>query len=85
MFGARDRPSHGYVAQTMNDDYEPPDLDDMDFAPAEHTVECLARLTVEEAHDLLWLLQTMVLQDGQVSAEADRLAREIAAGIPSEN
>ncbi|MFC9914701.1 DUF6417 family protein [Streptomyces sp. NPDC127197] len=48
-------------------------------------MERLALLTLEEAHDLLQLLQTVAQQDGPVSPEADRLAREIAARIPSEN
>ncbi|MGP4083862.1 DUF6417 family protein [Streptomyces sp. KR55] len=67
------------------DDYEYVDLDDIDIPPAAHTVERLALLTLEEAHDLLRLLQTVAQQDGPVSPEADRLAREIAARIPSEN
>ncbi|WP_409467313.1 DUF6417 family protein [Streptomyces sp. HC307] len=67
------------------DDYEHIDLDDIDFPPGEHTVERLALLTLEEAHDLLQLLQAVAQQDGPVSPEADRLAREIAARIPSEN
>ncbi|MFD5574413.1 DUF6417 family protein [Streptomyces cadmiisoli] len=69
----------------MNDDYEHDDLDDIDFAPVEHTVERLALLTLEEAHGLLRLLQTVARQDGPVSPEAYQLAREIAARIPSEN
>ncbi|MFI6661220.1 DUF6417 family protein [Streptomyces sp. NPDC050523] len=56
-----------------------------DFAPVEDTVERLALLTLVEAHDLLGLLLTVVQEDGPVSPEAGRLAREIAARIPSEN
>ncbi|WP_331724028.1 DUF6417 family protein [Streptomyces sp. NBC_00005] len=67
------------------DDYDPLDLDKVDFAPLKGTVERLALLTLEEAHDLLRLLLTVAQEDGPVSPEADRLAREIAARIPSEN
>ncbi|MFD5575310.1 DUF6417 family protein [Streptomyces cadmiisoli] len=69
----------------MSDDYEHDELDDIDFAPVEHTVERLALLTLEEAHGLLRLLQAVAQQDGPVSPEADRLVRELAARIPSEN
>ena len=67
------------------DDYEHLDLDEIDFAPVEGTVQRLALLTLEEAHDLLRLLLTVAQEDGPVSPGADRLAREIAARIPSEN
>jgi hypothetical protein len=67
------------------DDYDPLDLDKIDFAPLEGTAERLALLTLEEAHDLLRLLLTVAQEDGPVLPEADRLAREIAARIPSEN
>ncbi|MEU9959823.1 DUF6417 family protein [Streptomyces sp. NPDC050982] len=59
----------------------PPDLDAADFAPGELTAERLALLTLDEARDLLRLLQ----MDGHLSPDADRWAREIAARIPSEN
>jgi len=67
------------------DDYDPLDLDAADFAPGELTAERLALLTLEEAHDLLRLLQATAGEDGPLSPEADRLAREIAARIPSES
>ncbi|KOV70072.1 hypothetical protein ADL00_09900 [Streptomyces sp. AS58] len=69
----------------MSDDYEHDELDDIGFAPVEHTVERLALLTLEEAHGLLRLLRAVARQDGPVSPEADRLVRELAARIPSEN
>ncbi|MEU6807727.1 DUF6417 family protein [Streptomyces sp. NPDC046831] len=61
------------------------DLQAADFAPSEGTGPRLALLTLEEAHDLLRLLTTIAQQDGPLSPEADRLAKEIAARIPSEN
>ncbi|MEU1203529.1 DUF6417 family protein [Streptomyces sp. NPDC005813] len=67
------------------DDDEQLDLDEVDFAPVEETVERLALLTLEEAHDLLSLLLAVAQEGGPISPEADRLAREIAARIPSEN
>ncbi|WP_234312148.1 DUF6417 family protein [Streptomyces griseus] len=51
----------------------------------EQNTERLALLTLEEAHDLLGLLLVIAQEGGPVSPEADRLAREIAARIPSEN
>ncbi|EMF52915.1 DUF6417 family protein [Streptomyces bottropensis] len=36
------------------------------------------------AHDLLTLLLTVAQDDGPALSQADRLAREIAARIPSE-
>ncbi|MFD9463116.1 DUF6417 family protein [Streptomyces sp. NPDC060027] len=67
------------------DDYDHLDLDAIDFAPVDDTTERLALLTLEEAHDLLRLLLT-IAQDGHpLSPQADRLAREIAARVPSEN
>jgi hypothetical protein len=67
------------------DEYAHLDLDDITFAPVEHTTERLALLSLEEAYDLLHLLLAVVRDGGALSAEADRLAREIAARIPSEN
>ncbi|MFH8804917.1 DUF6417 family protein [Streptomyces sp. NPDC017936] len=68
------------------DDCEYLDLDEIEFAPVDHTAERLALLTLEEAHDLLRLLLT-VEQEGKepLSREANRLAKEIAARIPFEN
>ncbi|MFE2579225.1 DUF6417 family protein [Streptomyces sp. NPDC059378] len=64
------------------DDYDPLDGDSTLFAPLADTAQRLAVLTLEEAHDLL----VAVAQDGgSMSVQADRLAREIAARIPSEN
>ncbi|MFJ8197149.1 DUF6417 family protein [Streptomyces sp. NPDC096152] len=61
------------------------DLQAADFAPLQTTGPRLALLTLEEAQDLLRLLVTIAQEAGPVSPEADRLAREIAARIPSEN
>ncbi|MGW0969893.1 DUF6417 family protein [Streptomyces sp. NPDC002516] len=56
---------------------------DLDFAPMDDCAERLALLILQEAHDLLQLLLT-IAQDGHpLSPQADRLAREIAARIPS--
>jgi hypothetical protein len=68
----------------MND-YSHLDPDEVNFAPLEATAERLALLTLAEAHDLLRLLQSVAKEGSPVAAEADRLAREIAARIPSEN
>jgi hypothetical protein len=81
---ARDRAGADCVAPGM-DDYDHLDLDEIDFSPLQGTVERLALLTLEEAHDLLRLLLTVAQEGGPVALEADRLAREIAARIPSEN
>ncbi|MEW2120426.1 DUF6417 family protein [Streptomyces sp. NPDC005474] len=67
------------------DEYADIDLDDIVFAPVEHATERLALLSLEEAHDLLRLLLAVAHDGGELSAEADRLAHEIAARIPSEN
>ncbi|MGW1723415.1 DUF6417 family protein [Streptomyces sp. NPDC002306] len=67
------------------DDYDHLDLDAIIAASAERTSECLALLMREEAHDLLALLAVVAQEDATVSPEADRLAREIAVRIPSEN
>lgn len=66
-------------------DYDSLDLDSVGFAPGEDTAERLALLTLDEAHDLLRLLQMVVQEDGPLSPEADRWAQEIADRIPSEN
>ncbi|MER5951617.1 DUF6417 family protein [Streptomyces sp. NPDC001904] len=54
--------------------------------PAQDAVRRLEVLTLEEAHDLLRLLQ-LVAGEGleELSEEAGWFAREIAARIPSEN
>ncbi|GAA3062298.1 hypothetical protein GCM10010448_52030 [Streptomyces glomeratus] len=80
----RDQPVAGYVAQSM-DDNDPLGLDGLEPAPVEQTMERLALMSREEAHDLLRLLATVAEEGGPLSAEAERLAREIAARIPSEN
>lgn len=67
------------------DGYEHLDLDEVDFAPVEAIVERLALLTLEEGRDLLRLLQAVAAEDGALSPQADRMAREIAALIPSQN
>ncbi|MER6406247.1 DUF6417 family protein [Streptomyces viridosporus] len=54
-------------------------------APMDGTAQRLALLTSEEAHDLLRLLLTVAQEEGPMSPEANRLAKEIAARIPSEN
>ncbi|WP_405562630.1 DUF6417 family protein [Streptomyces phaeochromogenes] len=61
------------------------DLDSVGFAPGELTAERLALLTLDEAHDLLRLLQTVAQEEGPLSPDAGRWAREIAARIPSES
>jgi hypothetical protein len=71
------------------DDYERIDLDGSDLdeilsAPME-TAERLALLTLDEAYDVLGLLGTVSQESEPLSREADRLARAIAARIPSEN
>jgi hypothetical protein len=67
------------------DDYDLFALQALDFAPLRETSQRLALLTLDEAHDLLRLLVTVAQDGGPMSAEADRLAKEIAARIPSEN
>jgi hypothetical protein len=78
------RQEAGYVAQVM-DEYEHIDVDGLEFAPVERTTQSLALLSLEEAHDLLGILVTVAAEGEPMSAGADRLAREIAARIPSEN
>ncbi|MDX5569488.1 DUF6417 family protein [Streptomyces sp. ID05-04B] len=65
------------------DGYDHLDLDEIDFAPVEHDVERLRLLTLDEAYDLLHVLRTVALEGGAAAGEADRLAREIGARIPS--
>lgn len=65
------------------DDYL--DRDETGDAPMDGTAQRLALLTLEEAHDLLRLLLTVAQEEGPMSPEANRLAKEIAARIPSEN
>ncbi|QQM46372.1 DUF6417 family protein [Streptomyces liliifuscus] len=64
------------------DNYDSLDLDAAGFAPGELTAERLALLTLDEAHDLLRLLQATAGEDGPLSPEADRWAQELAARIP---
>jgi hypothetical protein len=66
-----------------DDDYV--DVDEIGFAPVGCTTEHLALLFLEGAHELLRLPVTVAQDGGPMSAEADRLARKIAARIPSEN
>jgi hypothetical protein len=66
------------------DAYDHLDLDEIDFAPVEPTAKRLDLLALEEAHGLLRLLVAVAQDGGPMSREADRLAREIAARIPSE-
>lgn len=67
------------------DNYDHLDLDEIDFAPMDGHAERLALLTLQEAHDLLQLLLAIAEDGHPLSPQADRLAREIAARIPSEN
>ncbi|WP_406357318.1 DUF6417 family protein [Streptomyces sp. NBC_01635] len=67
------------------DDDEHLGPDESEYTPVDHTAQRLALLPLEEAHDLLRLLLTVAQQEGPMSPEADRLAKEIAARIPSEN
>ncbi|MGA5453829.1 DUF6417 family protein [Streptomyces umbrinus] len=65
----------------MDDDFL--DLDSAGFAPGKTTAERLALLTLDEAHDLLRLLQAVAQEDSPLSPDVDRWAREIAGRIPS--
>jgi hypothetical protein len=58
--------------------------DEIDFAPVEHDTKRLRLLTLDEAHDLLRVLRTVVQEGGAAAGEAGRLVREIGARIPSE-
>ncbi|MEU6323657.1 DUF6417 family protein [Streptomyces sp. NPDC047009] len=61
------------------------DLDEIDFAPVGHTTKRLTLLSLEQAHDLLRLLVAVAQAGALMSREAARLARGIAARIPSGN
>ncbi|MEU3038105.1 DUF6417 family protein [Streptomyces griseoaurantiacus] len=65
--------------------YEHIDLGALGFASQPEMADRLALLTLEEARDVLSLLVAVAREGGPWSEEADRLAREIAARIPSEN
>ncbi|MFI1508186.1 DUF6417 family protein [Streptomyces sp. NPDC020597] len=80
----RDLATAADVALVM-DGYEHLDLDEIDFAPMPHDVERLRLLTLEETYELLKVLRTVAEDGGTVAWEADRLARELAARIPSES
>lgn len=67
------------------DGYEHLDLDETDFAPVEYATQRLPLLTPGEAHAVLGVLLAVVGEGGPVASDADRLAREIAARIPSQN
>ncbi|MFD5518720.1 DUF6417 family protein [Streptomyces sp. NPDC127066] len=67
------------------DNYDHLDLGAIDFAPMGDATERLALLTLQEAHELLQLLLAIAQVGHPLSPQADRLAREIAARIPSEN
>jgi len=66
------------------DDYDCLGLGGVDFVPGESAGERLALLSLDEAHDLPRLLQTVAQAEGPVWPEAGRLAWEIAARIRSE-
>ncbi|MGW1271735.1 DUF6417 family protein [Streptomyces sp. NPDC002491] len=83
-FFLRDLAVAADVALVM-DGYEHLDLDEIDFAPMAHGVERLRLLTLEETYELLRVLRTVAEDGGTVAREADRLAREIAARIPSKS
>ncbi|MFB6674451.1 DUF6417 family protein [Streptomyces sp. NPDC056390] len=54
--------------------------------PQDAAARRLAVLTLDEAHDLLHLLQLIAAEGlDELSDEAEWFAREIAARIPSEN
>ncbi|MFD9396817.1 DUF6417 family protein [Streptomyces sp. NPDC060000] len=80
----RDLPTAADVAQ-FRDGYAHLDLDEIAFAPVEHGTERLRLLTLEETHDLLRALRMVAEEGGAVAGEADRLAREIGARVPSED
>jgi hypothetical protein len=67
------------------DDYEHIEFAALDSLSQPQLDERLALLTLEEAHDVLRLLVGVAGEGGALSQEADRLARELAARIPSEN
>ncbi|MGW2937394.1 DUF6417 family protein [Streptomyces sp. NPDC001156] len=61
------------------------DVDEIGFAAVGCSTEGLALLFLEEARELLLRLVAVTQDGGPMSAEADRLARKIAARVPSEN
>ncbi|WP_327188082.1 DUF6417 family protein [Streptomyces sp. NBC_01334] len=67
------------------DGYEHLDLDEIDFAPMEHGTERLRLLTLDEAYELIRVLRTAAEEGGAAAQDADRLAREIGARIPSKS
>ncbi|MFE0489145.1 DUF6417 family protein [Streptomyces griseoaurantiacus] len=67
------------------DDYEHIEITALHSLSQPQMGERLALLTLEEAHDVLHLLVGVAGEGGALSQEADRLARELAARIPSEN
>ncbi|WP_405624908.1 DUF6417 family protein [Streptomyces sp. NBC_00016] len=67
------------------DGYEHLDLDEIDFAPMEHDTERLRLLTLDEAYELIQVVRRAAEEGGAVAREADRLAREIGARIPSQS
>jgi hypothetical protein len=62
------------------DAYDHLDLDEIDFAPVEHTTKRLTLLPLEEAHDLLRLLVAVAQAGGLMSREAARLAGVRSSG-----
>ncbi|MET9904636.1 DUF6417 family protein [Streptomyces sp. NPDC006446] len=65
------------------DDYEKIDLDELVFAPMEHTTERLALLTLQEAHDVLRLLLVVAeKEEGPVSVEATGWLVRLPPGSP---
>ncbi|MEH0557370.1 DUF6417 family protein [Streptomyces sp. B21-101] len=67
------------------DGYKHLDLDEIDFAPIEQDTERLRLLTLDEAYELIQVLRTAAEEGGAAAQEADRLAREIGARIPSKS
>ncbi|MFI1487976.1 DUF6417 family protein [Streptomyces sp. NPDC020747] len=69
----------------MDDTYldEVFELTDADFAPAENPAERLPLLTLEEAHEVLTILQHVGKGTDEQAQPAQRLVRELAARIPS--
>ncbi|WP_331733225.1 DUF6417 family protein (plasmid) [Streptomyces sp. NBC_00080] len=67
------------------DGYEHLDLDEIDFAPMEHDIERLRLLTLDETYELIRVLRTAAEEGGAAAQDADRLAREIGARIPSKS
>ncbi|MFJ3231135.1 DUF6417 family protein [Streptomyces sp. NPDC086787] len=68
------------------DDHEHIDPAEIAFASWAETGDRLTPLSLTEAHDLLRLLLAAAPGDGrELSAEARRIAKEIAVRVPSEN